>query len=74
MQKGGLPVFLDGNIPTNVSTNQDLIMVVATSENLLFESTPRTRVLQETLSGNLTVRLQLWTMRRGPAGSRSRSR
>ncbi len=56
----GLPVYLDSNIPTTVATNQDLILVLSTAESWLYESQIRTRVLQETLSGTLTVRIQLY--------------
>lgn len=56
----GLAVYLDSNIPTTVSTNQDQILVLSTAETYLYESQVRTRVLQETLSGTLTVRIQLW--------------
>jgi HK97 family phage major capsid protein len=56
----GLPVYLDSNIPTNVGTNQDVILVLNTGETYLYESQIRTRVMQETLSGTLTVRVQLY--------------
>jgi HK97 family phage major capsid protein len=56
----GLPVFIDSQVPVNVSTNQDLILVLNTKESILWESTPRVRVLPEVLSGTLTVRIQLY--------------
>jgi HK97 family phage major capsid protein len=56
----GLPVFVDSNIPTTVNTTQDVVMVMNTAESYLYESPVKTRVLAETLSGTLTVRIQLW--------------
>ena len=56
----GLPVYLDSNLPTTVSTNQDIVIVANSNETLLYESSVRVRVLPEVLSGTLTVRIQLW--------------
>lgn len=60
----GLPVYVDSGIPTNLGVapgnNQDQILVLKSDESYLYESQVRTRVLQETLSGTLTVRIQLW--------------
>jgi HK97 family phage major capsid protein len=58
----GLPVVTDPSIPTNlgVGTNEDLIYLLRTDDVVLYESGIRTRVLQETLSGTLTVRLQVY--------------
>jgi len=58
----GLPVVTDPSIPTNqgAGTNQDMILVMKTDDVVLYESGVRTRVLQETLSGTLTVRLQVY--------------
>ena len=56
----GLPVYLDSNIPTDVNTNQDVVLVLNTNESYLYESTIRTRVLPEVLSGTLTCRIQVY--------------
>ncbi len=58
----GLPVYLDASIPTNLGTgaNEDVILVLNTAETILYESSIRTRVLPEVLSGTLTVRLQIY--------------
>jgi hypothetical protein len=58
----GLPVVTDPSIPTNqgAGTNQDMILVMKSDDVVLYESGIRTRVLQETLSGTLTVRLQVY--------------
>jgi HK97 family phage major capsid protein len=58
----GLPVVTDPSIPTNqgAGTNQDMVLVMRTDDVVFYESGIRTRVLQETLSGNLTVRLQVY--------------
>lgn len=56
----GLSVYVDSDIPTDVNTNQDVILVLNTGETILYESGIRTRVLPEVLSGTLTVRLQVW--------------
>jgi Phage capsid family. len=58
----GLPVVTDPSIPTNqgAGTNQDMILILKTDDVVFYESGIRTRVLQETLSGNLTVRLQVY--------------
>lgn len=58
----GLPVYLDGNIPSNLggSTNETRVITARFSDLYLWEGAPRTRVLQEVLSGTLQVRLQIW--------------
>jgi HK97 family phage major capsid protein len=58
----GLPVYVDGSLPTNLGAgvNEDLVLVLNTAETYLYESTIRTRVMPETLSGTLTVRIQLY--------------
>jgi HK97 family phage major capsid protein len=58
----GLPVVTDPSIPTNqgAGTNQDMVLILKTDDVVLYESGVRTRVLQETLSGTLTVRLQVY--------------
>jgi HK97 family phage major capsid protein len=58
----GLPVVTDPSLPTNLGagTNQDPIYLLRTDDLVLYESGIRTRVLQETLSGTLTVRLQVY--------------
>lgn len=58
----GLPVVTDPSIPTTlgVGTNEDLVYLLKTDDVVLYESGIRTRVLQETLSGTLTVRLQVY--------------
>jgi HK97 family phage major capsid protein len=61
-QMHGLPVVTDPGIGTTygAGTNQDLIYVLRASDLILWESGVRTRVLPETLSGQLTVRLQVY--------------
>ncbi|WP_448222451.1 phage major capsid protein [Gordonia iterans] len=56
----GLPVVTDPNIPTTVSTTQDVVLVLRASDLLLFESGIRTRVLPEVGAKNLTVGLQVY--------------
>lgn len=58
----GLPVVTDPSLPTNlgVGTNEDTVLILRTDDVVLYESGIRTRVLQETLSGTLTVRLQVY--------------
>lgn len=58
----GLPVVTDPSVPTNqgAGTNQDMVLILKTDDVVLYESGIRTRVLQETLSGTLTVRLQVY--------------
>ncbi len=58
----GLPVVTDPSVPTNLGTgaNEDRIFILRTDDVVLYESGIRTRVLQETLSGTLTVRLQVY--------------
>lgn len=60
-QMQGLPIVTDPNIPTNVSTNQDVILVMRASDSILYESGLRTRVLQEVKAQNLTVVLQVYS-------------
>lgn len=58
----GLPVVTDPNIGTanGPGANEDLIYVLRASDLILWESGIRTRALPETLSGQLTVRLQVY--------------
>jgi HK97 family phage major capsid protein len=61
----GLPVVTDPNIATTYGNQsgggtEDIIIVARASDLILWESGIRTRVLQETLSGQLTVRLQVF--------------
>lgn len=56
----GLPVFLDPNIGTTYSTNQDRIIVARFSDLALFEGPVRSRVLYETDADKLQVRLQVY--------------
>jgi HK97 family phage major capsid protein len=56
------PIYVDPNIPTTVGGGtEDVILFVRPSEYYLWEGAVRTRVLTEVLSGNLTVRLQLYS-------------
>lgn len=58
----GLPVITDPNLPTNLGagTNQDPILIMRATDHILWESGVRTRAYPETLSGQLTVRLQVF--------------
>lgn len=58
----GLAVVTDPSVPTNlgVGLNEDRIFILKTDDIVLYESGVKTRVLQETLSGTLTVRLQVY--------------
>jgi HK97 family phage major capsid protein len=58
----GLPVLVDPSIPTTLgaSTDEDRVLVLRSSDLLLFESPVRARVLSEVLSGTLQVRLQVY--------------
>lgn len=58
----GLPVVTDPGLPTNLGagTNQDVIHVLKASDLVLFESSVRTRALQETRATTLTVLLQVY--------------
>lgn len=71
----GLPFMSDLNMPTNLGggTNEDRIITLRPFDQLLFEGALRTRVLQEVLSGTLTVRFQAYayvafTAERYPSG------
>ena len=57
-----MPVITDPSIGTayGTGTNEDLVYVLRASDVVLWESPIRTRVLPETLSGTLTVRLQVY--------------
>lgn len=63
-QLHGLPVVTDPSIATNLTvgggSNEDVIYIMRASDNILFESDVRSRVLPEVLSANLTVRLQVY--------------
>jgi HK97 family phage major capsid protein len=59
----GLPVYVDPNLPINLGagTNQDIILVLRTSEMYLYEEgAPRTRVFEDVGSGTQTVRISAW--------------
>jgi HK97 family phage major capsid protein len=58
----GLPVVSTASGATNLGagTNQDQVMILRPAEMILMEGPKRTRILTEVLSGNLTVRLQLF--------------
>ncbi len=58
----GLPVILDPNVPTNVSSTQDPILVLRAQDIWLMEDAagPYTRVYEEVLSGTLSIRVQLF--------------
>lgn len=71
----GLPVVTDPSIPTTdgAGTNEDVIVVMRSTDCILYESALRTRVLPEVGSGTLTVRLQVYgylafTAERQPKG------
>ena len=61
-QMHGLPVVTDPNMPTTLGsgTNEDVIHVLKADDLWLFESSVRTRALQETRATGLTVLLQLY--------------
>ena len=59
----GIPVITTGSHAINLGggTNQDQIVEFRAPEMILMEAPIRARILEEVLSGNLTVRLQLWS-------------
>jgi HK97 family phage major capsid protein len=57
----GVPVVCDPNIPTTVGGGtEDIIIAAKPSDYYLWEGPIRSRVLNEVLSANLTVRLQVF--------------
>lgn len=57
----GLPVIVDASVPTTLSTNQDAIIVTRLEDLYLYEDqTPRVKVFEETLSGTMQIRIQLY--------------
>lgn len=56
----GVPVYLDPNIGSTYSTDQDRVIVARFSDLALFEGPVRTRVLFETDANTLSVRLQAY--------------
>lgn len=58
---GGVPVYIDANIPTNTGAGTvDQIVFIKTDDIFLFESALRSRTLVEVLSGTLQVRVQVY--------------
>ena len=57
----GLPVYLDPNIASTYSTNQDRVIVARFSDLALFEGPLRTRVLFETDANTMGVRFQVYS-------------
>lgn len=58
----GLPVFTDPLLPTNLGagTNEDVVHVLRASDLLLFESSIRSRTLDQTRADGLTILLQVY--------------
>lgn len=56
----GVGWYTDATMPTTVATNQDPIVIGNFDNAFLFEGDVRTRVLPDVLSGNLTIRFQLY--------------
>lgn len=56
----GVGWYTDATMPTTISTNQDPIVIGNFDNAFLFEGDVRTRVLPDVLSGNLTIRFQLY--------------
>ena len=59
----GLPVVTDANLPTNLGagTNEDPILVLRSSDIVLWESGIRARALPEPKASTLTVLLQVYS-------------
>lgn len=74
-QMHGLPVVTDPNLPITLGagTNEDVIHVLRASDLLLFESSIRTRALQETRATTLTVLLQVYGYLAFTAGRQPKS-
>ncbi len=58
----GLPVFTDGNIPSNLgaATNQDEIFVIHRQSHWLMEGPTMVRALPQTLGNQLSILLQVY--------------
>jgi HK97 family phage major capsid protein len=61
----GLPIITDPNLPTTLGSEtptgtEDPILVMRLTDSILWESGVRTRAMPETLSGQLSVRLQVF--------------
>jgi len=56
----GVPVYLDGSMPTTVSTTQDEIALVRGDDVLFFEGELRTDVFREILSSTAGVRFRAY--------------
>lgn len=58
----GLPVYVDPNIPTNLGagTNEDRIIVLRSSDVILYESTPRAAAFTETKAEQLSVLFRIY--------------
>ncbi|MFF2502189.1 phage major capsid protein [Streptomyces sp. NPDC058067] len=58
----GLPVYVDPSIPTNLGagTNEDRIIVLRSSDVILFEGTPRSETFRETKADQLSVLLRFY--------------
>ncbi|MFI6270728.1 phage major capsid protein [Micromonospora zamorensis] len=58
----GLDVFIDPNIPINLGagTNEDRIIVLRSSDTILYEGTPRSETFRETKADQLSVLLRFY--------------
>ena len=58
----GLPVYVDPNIPTNLGagTNEDRVIIVRSSDSILYEGTLRSEAFRETKADQLSVLLRVY--------------
>jgi HK97 family phage major capsid protein len=58
----GLPVYVDPNIPTNLGagTNEDRIIILRSTDVILFEGTPQAEAFRETKADQLSVLLRFY--------------
>jgi len=58
----GWPIYCDDAIPTEegVGKNQDVIISIRPSDQMIFEGVEKTRVMTDVTSGTLQARIQLW--------------
>jgi HK97 family phage major capsid protein len=58
----GLPVFVDPNIPTNLGagTNEDRVIIVRSTDSILYEGNLRSEAFRETKADQLSVLLRVY--------------
>lgn len=56
----GVPVFVDPNVPTNLNTNQDQVILGRMEDNVLYEGSLKAEAFPQTYASNLSLFIRLY--------------